>query len=323
MKYQYQANFNINKLIIFITFCLFNIFISQSMSSMVTKSPKEYYTEAEKQFDSGSYENSIIYANRAKNLLGRTNPKIESLLMRAYYNSGDMVNAKIAYETLLKVTPTQKQNSELFKNYKEIGLLIDYALNEQEREYQQDIVDRQKEAKDIAINNNKKQRQKDIDKQDVLKTKNKNLEKKLFSAAKQSSDLSALQAYKDNFPSSNFSQQTQELIDILNVKDDSTQVENRKASFIGGSINFGKWISHYRVYPIKAAQMGIEGTVYASFTVLKNGDISDIEISKGHVYFNEEVIRLLNICPNWLPAKKNGEFIEERKEMGFDFTLQE
>ncbi|WP_211017977.1 TonB family protein [Maribacter sp. MMG018] len=321
MKYLHLSNFNISKVLIFIAFCLFNIFGSQSMEPIVAQDSKEYYKEAETAFESGNYDNSIIYANKAKNLLGRTNPKIESLLMQAYYKNGDIVKAKIAYETFLKVTPPQKQSSELFESYKKTGALIDSAFNELERKYQQQKIDKQKEVENVAIGNEKKQRQKDNDKQEDLKTKKENLERRLFLKAKKSIDPVVLKAYKENFPNSYFSEKTQDLIDILDVKDDLPLAENREASFRGGSANFYKWLSHYIIYPLKARQMGVEGTVHVSFTVLKDGNISAIEISEGASYFKEEVIRVMNMSPKWIPAKKNDEFVEERKTIAIDFKF--
>ncbi|MFT4661039.1 MAG: tetratricopeptide (TPR) repeat protein [Patiriisocius sp.] len=118
---------------IIITLCLFctaNITLAQSA--------KEYYLQSETAQKNGEYSDAIIYAEKAKELLNKSNPKIESLLMMAYFNNGDMVNAKIAYETLLKVTPYSRQQTPEFLDFVAMGKEIDKVLAKKEEEFKEE-----------------------------------------------------------------------------------------------------------------------------------------------------------------------------------------
>lgn len=112
------------------------ILLSLSNLSVEAQTAKEYYLDSETAQKNGDYSDAIVYAEKAKELLNKSNPKIESLLMMAYFNNGDMVNAKIAYETLLKVTPYSKKQSDSFQSYVDMGKQIDKALDKEEVKFQ-------------------------------------------------------------------------------------------------------------------------------------------------------------------------------------------
>ncbi len=53
------------------------------------------------------------------------------------------------------------------------------------------------------------------------------------------------------------------------------------------------------------------GEVLASFTVKANGEIDGIKIEEGLTDpCNEEVIRIINLMPNWLPAEVDGAAVD-------------
>lgn len=53
------------------------------------------------------------------------------------------------------------------------------------------------------------------------------------------------------------------------------------------------------------------GEVLASFTVKADGSIADIKIEEGLTEpCNQEVIRILNLMPNWLPAQEGGAAVD-------------
>jgi len=63
-------------------------------------------------------------------------------------------------------------------------------------------------------------------------------------------------------------------------------------------------------YPDKAIFENIKGTVYVSFVVLKNGNISQIKILKGvNTYIDKECLRVFKDIPKWIPGYKNGETV--------------
>jgi len=67
----------------------------------------------------------------------------------------------------------------------------------------------------------------------------------------------------------------------------------------------------------------IEGKVFVHFVVDKNGRLSDIKIVKGiGTGCDKEVLRIINISPNWNPGKQRGLPVKVRMMMPITFRLQ-
>ena len=78
------------------------------------------------------------------------------------------------------------------------------------------------------------------------------------------------------------------------------------------------------VYPIDAKEKEIQGTVYSSFVVEKNGDITDLKIIKGlNESCNKEVLRLLKLLSNgWTPAINHGQPVRYQYILPIKFTMK-
>lgn len=76
-------------------------------------------------------------------------------------------------------------------------------------------------------------------------------------------------------------------------------------------------------YPKMASVNGIEGTVVLKFIVGKKGEISKINIVKeiGGGCGNE-VVRVVNKMPNWIPGKQRGREVKVRYMLPVKFDLQ-
>ena len=69
-------------------------------------------------------------------------------------------------------------------------------------------------------------------------------------------------------------------------------------------------------YPTLALHNGVEGKVYASFTVNEKGEIIDLRIVKGlGSGLDEETIRAIKSLPRFIPGKQNG------REVSVSFTV--
>jgi TonB family protein len=72
--------------------------------------------------------------------------------------------------------------------------------------------------------------------------------------------------------------------------------------------SFSSLISRNLRYPAKPRREGIEGTVFARFTITKEGNVEDIVVTKGvHITLDKEAIRVLRKIKLNTPAKVNGE----------------
>ncbi|MEI6822636.1 MAG: energy transducer TonB [Bacteroidota bacterium] len=94
--------------------------------------------------------------------------------------------------------------------------------------------------------------------------------------------------------------------------------------FAGGNDSLSSFLSNNLKYPILAREDGTQGTVYVTFVVTKNGNVSSIKILRGiGSGCDEEVIRVLKLMPKWKPGKQNGENVNVQFNLPIKFTLPE
>lgn len=78
--------------------------------------------------------------------------------------------------------------------------------------------------------------------------------------------------------------------------------------FPGGELALRHFLDQYTRYPEIAKENGIEGKVYVTFVVEKNGKVSGAKIAKGLApALDKEALRVVNTLPDWKPGLKNGE----------------
>lgn len=79
----------------------------------------------------------------------------------------------------------------------------------------------------------------------------------------------------------------------------------------GGITGLQKFLADSLEYPAEALERNIEGTVYVTFIVDKNGDLRQTEVSRGvHYLLDDEALRLVTSMPSWSPAMRNGVPVE-------------
>ena len=77
-----------------------------------------------------------------------------------------------------------------------------------------------------------------------------------------------------------------------------------KPDFPGGIMEFYKFVGNNFKTP---EQPNLKGKVYITFIIEKDGSLSDIKNIRDIGFgTGEEAIRVLKICPNWIPGKLNG-----------------
>lgn len=100
------------------------------------------------------------------------------------------------------------------------------------------------------------------------------------------------------------------------------QIVEQEASFLGGNEELKKWIVAHIQYPPYCKENGIEGKVYLSFVVEKDGSLSNFKIRRGvHKLLDSEALRLVHVMPNWIPGKINGEAVRQEFTMPIQFKL--
>lgn len=94
-------------------------------------------------------------------------------------------------------------------------------------------------------------------------------------------------------------------------------------SFPGGDSEMLKFISRSIRYPFDALEGGVQGRVVTTFTVNKNGTISDTQVVRGiHPSLDDEAMRVVNLMPKWKPGKNKGKNVSVRYTLPVVFRLQ-
>lgn len=94
-------------------------------------------------------------------------------------------------------------------------------------------------------------------------------------------------------------------------------------SFPGGLTKFYDYLSKTIKYPTLAADNDIQGNVFLSFVVEKDGVLSDIKIDKKLGFgTDEEALRVLKLSKRWNPGMQNGKPVRVRYNIPIRFSLE-
>jgi len=93
--------------------------------------------------------------------------------------------------------------------------------------------------------------------------------------------------------------------------------------FPGGELALRKYIANSIKYPVIAQENGIQGKVYVTFVVDKDGGVSDARIARGvDPSLDKEALRVVNTLPKWKPGKQRGKPVRVSYTVPINFVLQ-
>jgi len=93
--------------------------------------------------------------------------------------------------------------------------------------------------------------------------------------------------------------------------------------FPGGELALRKFLSNQVKYPVIAQENGIEGKVYITFVVSKNGKVINAVIARGvDPALDKEALRVVNKLPIWKPGKQRGKPVNVSYTVPINFVLQ-
>ncbi len=93
-------------------------------------------------------------------------------------------------------------------------------------------------------------------------------------------------------------------------------------AFPGGDGQRMKFLQDNIKYPQMARESGIQGTVYVTFVVERNGSVTDVKILRGiGGGCDEEAVRVVQNMPKWEPGKQRGKPVRVQFNMPIKFTL--
>lgn len=93
-------------------------------------------------------------------------------------------------------------------------------------------------------------------------------------------------------------------------------------TYPGGLTNFYKFLSQNIKYPAEAVKKNVEGNVFLSFTVEKNGAVSDVKIDRAlGSGTDEEAVRVIKLAGIWNPGTINGSPVATKYNIPVKFSL--
>jgi protein TonB len=93
--------------------------------------------------------------------------------------------------------------------------------------------------------------------------------------------------------------------------------------FPGGEAALYKYLGENIKYPQMAKESGIQGRVFVTFVVERDGRVTDVRVLRGiGGGCDEEAVRVVESMPNWTPGKQRGKSVRVQYNLPVKFTLQ-
>lgn len=117
---------------------------------------------------------------------------------------------------------------------------------------------------------------------------------------------------------------------VLNVETEEEAEETQvffivedMPEFPGGELALRKFLANAIKYPVIAQENGIQGKVYVTFVVSKDGSIQNAVIARGvDPALDKEALRVVNAQPRWKPGKQRGKPVNVSYTVPINFVLQ-
>jgi len=120
--------------------------------------------------------------------------------------------------------------------------------------------------------------------------------------------------------------------DLPDLPPDPVAVEAEEKPFIvveemptfpGGEDKLMKYLRDNIKYPPVARENGIQGRVYVTFVVDKDGKIKDLKLLRGiGGGCDEEAMRVVKSMPDWKPGRQNGRNVPVQYNLPVNFALR-
>ena len=114
----------------------------------------------------------------------------------------------------------------------------------------------------------------------------------------------------------------------LMQKEDSNEtsevfnVVEKMPEFPGGQDSLQSYLARNLHYPKQALAKGIQGRVFVTFIVEKDGSISEVRLLQGiGSGCDEEALRVIDMMPRWIPGQHRGKPVRARFVLPVKFTL--
>ncbi|MFY9152812.1 MAG: M56 family metallopeptidase [Prolixibacteraceae bacterium] len=107
------------------------------------------------------------------------------------------------------------------------------------------------------------------------------------------------------------------------IQDDVFVIVENMPEFPGGELELRKFIAGNVKYPVSARDNGIQGKVFVTFVVEKDGTVASIKVVRGvDPALDKEAIRVISLLPKWKPGTQKGEAVRVSYTIPINFALQ-
>jgi protein TonB len=124
-----------------------------------------------------------------------------------------------------------------------------------------------------------------------------------------------------------------EVVEVVEQKQEEVQTEKEEQQvfvvveempeFPGGETALRAFIGKAIVYPTVAQENGIQGKVFVTFVVNKDGSVSNAKIARGvDASLDAEALRVVSTLPKWKPGKQRGVPVRVSYTVPISFKLQ-
>jgi protein TonB len=90
----------------------------------------------------------------------------------------------------------------------------------------------------------------------------------------------------------------------------------------GGAASWSKFLQKHLRYPDGAVADHVQGKVWLSFIIERDGHLSNITVDHGPGFgLDEEALRVLKLAPAWKPGMQNGQAVRVKYNIPINFQL--
>ena len=110
---------------------------------------------------------------------------------------------------------------------------------------------------------------------------------------------------------------------LLVAQDEVFTIVETYPGYLGGKVAMQEYINNTIQYPKKALKYEIQGTVYVSFIIEKDGAVSHAEVLRGiGSGCDPGAIRVVLSMPNWTPGYQAGEPVRVKYTIPVRFYIE-
>lgn len=140
---------------------------------------------------------------------------------------------------------------------------------------------------------------------------------------KRYSDVNSFKIETDSVGNIFLVQKKEEVPRTLDKEENVFFIVEDMPEFPGGEMALRKYIANNIKYPQAAQDNGIQGKVYVTFVVSKDGSIANAKIARGvDPALDREALRVVNSLPKWEPGKQRGENVNVSYTVPINFALE-